>query len=132
MTAQNSSKHAAHQKAYEDRKRAGLEVMATAWQGLTTAKVQAAAKTAFKVVTWHYRSAGAAGADTFRGHLVDAFAALLERDAGNPQAADWVDSCMADMPSTWTAQYPAYASPQAGEPSSSCADVSSASTEVSS
>lgn len=115
MTAWNSSKHAAHQKAHADRKRAGMQPVAPAWQGLSAAKAQEAAKVAYKAVTWHYRARDAADVAAFRQDLARAFAALLMRQAGHAEAAAWVDALAADMPATWTAQYPIYAVPQAGE-----------------
>ena len=132
MTAWNSPKHAAHQKLYADRKRAGLQAIEPAWQGLSTARVQEAAKLAYKAVTWHYRACGASDAETFRQDLARAFAALLERQAGQTEAAVWVDAWMADMPASWTAQYPTYAAPQLGEPSPGGAAVSSTPGRVSS
>lgn len=51
-----------------------------------------------------------------RGDLVKAFEALLARQDGDHAAADWLDAWVADMPSSWTAQYPVYGIPQAGEP----------------
>ncbi|MDP4074002.1 hypothetical protein [Acidovorax sp. A1169] len=111
MTAWNSPKHAEHQKAHSERKRSGLQAVAPAWQGLGTAKVQDAAKTAFKAVTWHHRACGSVDAQTFRLDLARAFAALVERQAGNLDAAAWLDAWSADMPASWTAQYPVYANP---------------------
>jgi hypothetical protein len=115
MTSRNSLKHAAHQESYRDRKRAGLVAMKPAWQGLSGARVQEATKTAYKAVTWHYRACGAADAAAFRRDLAKAFAALLMRDAGHIEAAAWVDAWSADMPASWTAQYPVYAAPQVRE-----------------
>lgn len=115
MTSWNSTRHADHQKAHAERKKAGLQAIAPAWHGLSSAKVQDAAKTAYRAVTWHHRAAGAVDAPTFRQDLARAFAALLERQAGNDEAAAWLDAWAADMPATWTAQYPVYAAPQPGE-----------------
>ena len=116
MTAWNSPKHAVHQKLYADRKRAGLQAVAPAWEGLSTARVQEAAKLAYKAVTWRYRACGASDAEAFRHDLARAFAALLERHAGQVETAAWVDAWMADMPASWTAQYPVYTTLQHGEP----------------
>ncbi|WP_046059535.1 hypothetical protein [Paracidovorax citrulli] len=116
MTAWNSVRHAAHQKAHADRKRAGLEAVTPAWQGFSAGKILEASKMAFRAVTWHYRARGTADAEAFRQDLARAFAALLERQAGHVDAAAWLDAWMAEMPPTWTAQYPIYAAPQPGEP----------------
>lgn len=115
MTAWNSSKHADHQKAHAERKRAGLKAVTPAWQGLSASKVQEMSRHAFRVVTWRYRSAEASDGQALRQDLERAFAALLERSAGRHEAAAWLDSWAADMPPTWTAQYPLYAVPQSGE-----------------
>ena len=66
MTAWNSTKHADHQKAHADRKRAGLKAVTPAWHGLTASKVQEISRHAFRVVTWRYRAAQAADAQALR------------------------------------------------------------------
>lgn len=103
---------ARRQQAYLDRKRAGLNRSVAAWQGLTTASVQHLAKTAYKAVTWHYRASAPADASLLRLDLVKAFAALMARQDGDHEAAAWLDAWMADMPATWTAQYPLYGLPE--------------------
>ncbi|WP_156920029.1 hypothetical protein [Comamonas composti] len=110
-----TSMHVQHQQAYLKRKRAGMNRSIAAWDGLTTAKAQELAKAAYKAVTWHYRASTAADASALRVDLVKAFAALLARQDGDHHAAAWLDAWMADMPSTWTAQYPLYSLPQSGE-----------------
>lgn len=114
--ARAQSLAARRQQAYLERKRAGVDRSITAWQGLTAAKVQDLAKTAYKAVTWRYRAGTAADSSAMRGDLVKAFEALLARQNGDHAAADWLDAWVADMPSTWTAQYPVYGIAQAGEP----------------
>lgn len=106
---------ARRQQAYLQRKRAGVNAVTAAWQGLSAAKVQDLAKTAYKAVTWHYRASAPADASLLRLDLVKAFAALLARQGGDHDAAVWLDTWMADMPATWTAQYPLYSLPQSGE-----------------
>lgn len=106
---------ARRQQAYLQRKRAGVNAVTAAWQGLSTAKVQDFVKTAYKAVTWHYRASAPTDASLLRLDLVKAFAALLARQDGDHEAAAWLDAWMVDMPATWTAQYPLYGLPHPGE-----------------
>lgn len=115
MTSAERSKGAVRQSAYLARKRAGMKAVTPAWQGLSSARIQEAAKTAYRAVTWHHRASGLADAQLLCDDLVKAFADLLERMAGRSEAADWVDAWLAQVPAMWTAQYPVFVAPQAGE-----------------
>ena len=115
MTSAERSKSAVRQFAYLARKRAGMKAVTPAWQGLSSAGVQKAAKTAYRAATWHHRTSNQADAQLLRDDLVKIFLALLERMAGCSEAEDWVDAWLAQVPTTWTAQYPIFAASQAGK-----------------
>jgi hypothetical protein len=115
MSNSKYSSNAVYKKAHALRNKAGLKPVNAAWKGLSTAKVQDLTKTAYKAVTWHYRSSAPADASLLRLDLVKAFAALLARQDGDHEAAAWLDAWAADMPQTWTAQYPIFGLPQPKE-----------------
>lgn len=117
MATKNSVQHVAHQAAFRQRRKNGLQSFAKPWDWLTIADVQKLAVEAYRSVTYAASNpddqAGYPHED-FVEQMGEAFRVLVAGQAQSlgircsPPNAMHFAACMREVPATWRPQYPIY------------------------